>query len=692
MTSNVGFTSIEVAVTETQRPKVGFVGAEVLIQPSPGVNVGFAAVQVITKLNPDTNRRLTAESAEVIIKAARAPARVTGEVAEAVIGAPTPVAYVSNQNVDVMLTGNPTANMSWMGTELLMSVAPAVQSNFSWMGLEFLVPAAPKISSNWIGLEMLVDVNLLDDLPNYLDYGDVYAIPGFDLYSYPLTIGGLSNGTTITLYSYDDLKFSLDGTNFSSTVAVQNNSQVYLTKHPANIFSDTYLIYTDSSFSGETEVGIWKLVGPSQAIMYDYNYASNTTETKNWDEYKQVNFEQTAIDAEFSPIQNEASVTISNKLDQFTSLNGLAPTSEFDDQSSEIKFADAPASEFDDQTSEIKFADAPTSEFDDQSSEIKFTDAPSSLFVSGSSYYDLVESISSQFFNNIHNRIIAANSAQQKIEAYNLKILAGHDIDRYNHSYVTTQPIDAIEGKIALPLNWRVVAMQMALNHLEEEKLANVIFELNHLEEEKLVSELPIYWVSWENRQVMSQWFFENYNLKIYIGTEWANLTNKNSYEVTPQWIYEYLNHYDLFVLHSEYVPWIQTNYLTVSLNSELLNLARTITYDINGKIDQVAKSYFVNPLYSYEYAIDSLKTINLNAVYDNEKIYNSDNYVRQGGYLTPELAADAASSYPSDITIVYQQPEGTFSYNVLYTNSVWCGDVPVQPVLKAIAWYLGGG
>lgn len=709
MTASVGFTSVEVAITEPQRPKVGYVGAEVLLQPASGVTVGFAAIQVITKLNPDTNRRITGETAEVIIKAARSTARVTGETAEVVLGAPTPVAYVSNQNVDVIMTGNPTANMSWMGTELLMSVAPAVQSNFSWMGLEFLVPAAPKISSNWIGLEMLVDVNLLDDLPDYLDYGDVYAIPGFDLYSYPLTISGLSNGTTITLYSYDDLKFSLDGNNFTNTISVQNNNQVYLTKHPSSIFSDTYLIYTESSFSGETEVGSWNLVGPSQAIMYDYNYASNQTSTTNWDNYTPVTDNQASIDAEYIAIQNneadmslpemanfnvsEANAPIGEFANQTDEIkDASAPNSLFNNQTDEIKDALAPDSVFDDQTSEIKLAFAPMSLFKNTSSELKFAGIMESLFTSTRSYYETVESLRALFFNNGNLNIIAANSAQQKIEAFTFGQQITHQTNKFGFNYLTTRPADAIEGKIAVPLNWRTVATQMEIYRFDKLRLVDVYFHNPHLEDYKQVVEIPLYWISWENRQIMAQWVFENYNLRILIGMDWVKFSNMNFTEIDTDWMYQHLVEFHEFTLNSEYIPWIQGHYFNINLDAEFFNLATTVSYSLEPIIEASHKTYFINPLYSYQYAIDSLKTIDLNAVYDNDLIYNSTNYVRQGGYQTPQLAQDAASSYPTNITIVYQQPEGTYSYNVLYTNDVWCGDVPVKPVLKAIAWYLGGG
>lgn len=710
MTASVGFTSVEVAITEPQRPKVGYVGAEVLLQPASGVTVGFAAIQVITKLNPDTNRRITGETAEVIIKAARSTARVTGETAEVVLGAPTPVAYVSNQNVDVIMTGNPNADVSWMGTELLMSVAPAVQSNFSWMGLEFLVPAAPKISSNWIGLEMLVDVNLLDDLPDYLDFGDAYdGVPNMDLYSYPLTVTGLSNGTIITLYSYDNLMFSPDGNTFSTTINVQNNSQVYLKRHLDNIFSADYLVYTESSFSGETEVGKWQLVGPSGTKMFDYNYASNQTSVANWDNYASSTDSQVTIEAEYQDMQrNETDAA----LPEMTNLNistadaptgefanqtdeikdTLASTSLFNNQTDEIKDTLAPTSVFDDQSSEIKFAFAPMSLFKNSSSELKFAGIMESLFTSTRSHYETVESLRALFFNNGNLNIIAANSAQQKIEAFTFGQQIARQTNQFGFNYLTTKPADAVEGKIAVPLNWRTVATQMEIYRFDKLRLVDVYFDNPHLEDYKQVSEIPFYWISWENRQIMAQWVFENYNLRILIGMDWVDFSNKNFTEIDSTWMYQHLVEFHDFTLHSEYTPWIQGNYFNISLDAQMFNLANNVSYSIEPTIEASHQTYFVNPMYSYQYAIDSLKTIDLNAIYDNDLIYNSTNYVRQGGYQTPQLAQDAASSYPSNITIIYQQPEGTYSYNVLYTNDVWCGDVPVKPVLKAIAWYLGGG
>ncbi|MCK9529374.1 MAG: hypothetical protein M0R77_02225 [Gammaproteobacteria bacterium] len=693
MTSNVGFTSIEVAITEPQRPKVGFVGAEVLLKPVPGTTVGFAAVQVITKLNPPTDRRVHSEIAEVIISPTTSTSRISNVNTEVVLKAPTPIAYVTNQNIDVAVTGDPIANVSWMGTELLMSIAPAVQSNFSWMGLEFLVPSDPKISLNWLGMEMLVDVKLLDDLPDYLDFGDAYdGVPNQDLYSYPVTISGLSESTIITLYSYDGLQFSSDGNSFSSTINVQNDDQVYLKKYLDNIFSDTYLIYTDSTFTGETEVGTWQLVGPSDAIKYD-EYIYRNTQEGQWIEYKAVADGDNDIESVFvdqSKVGNTGSPV--GLFTNETIYNSDAPNGDFADQSSSLKNSKAPDSDFRDQTAQIKYAFAPIGIFKDQTNELKYGTAPTSLFISKLTYYETVESLKALFFNNIHNSLVNANSAQQKIEAYIYGYVFDSLVGKHGYNYVESQPIDAIEGKIATPLNWRVVSTYYSISQYEDTRLIDVYFQNNQVEADKFISLIPQYWINWENREIMTNWVMDNYNRYLYNDTYWADFTNKNFHSYGSEWMYEVLVHNHEFELFSSYAPWIQSNYLVVNTAFGFYGLANNIAYDSQPIMQSYSAPQMVNILYSYEYAIDSLKTINLNAIFENNVIYDSTNYVRQGGYPTIELAEDAASAYPSDITIIYQQPEGTYSYNVLYTNSVWCGDVPIKPVLKAIAWYLGGG
>lgn len=692
MTARVGLTGIEVAVTEPQRPKVGLLGAEVVLSNSQGLNVGFTAVHVLTQLNPASAARLTSVGAEVMVK----------------FGTPTSV--ITNNNVTVAISGTPDAQLPWMGMETLISVAPAVQANISWMGLEYLVPALPKISIDWLGLEVLVDKDLLDDVPEYLDFGDAFDIyPGQELISYPVTIEGLTDGTIITLYSHvDGLEFSKNGTTFSSTLNVQNDDQVYLKKVLQNIFSTEFLVYVDSSFTGETETGSWRMVGPSQAVKYD-QYLYRDSEESQWVEYKITeNEESEIIEADFDSVHINSSDSAESKFVGSRSSEYDAPESLFKNQSNEIKDSDAPGSEFKNQSSaikdtaapesrfknqsnEIKMAFAPIALFTDQSNEIKFADAPTSFFGTGKAHYITTIQMQFGFFKNLNNRTVATNSARQRIEAYSYGALHVTEYDKMQYSYHETNPLDAIEGKIAVPLNWRTVAMNFILSHEEEMKLANVHFESEPFTDGKYHSQIPLYWISWQNREIMTQWIFENYNLKSYIDMNWVDLTNKNIITHDMTWIYDRMLHENYFGLVAEYAPWIQGNYFRINLDPYFSHMAKNISYDIAPIFDNY-NPRFVNVLYSYESAIDSLKTVDLNAVYENDRIYDSTNYVRQGGYPTFELAEDAASSYPTDITIIYQQPEGTYSYNVLYTNAVWCGDVPPKPALYAVAWYMGGG
>lgn len=652
MVIRVGYTAIEVVLRRPaaqSQTKVGWLELQSIAQEKSAVKVSFAATQVLVKPKPKPSPAITSINTDVAISPQFGPPAITSINTDVMANAGRPQARIYNLNLEVATQGQADSQFTWMGIQALHSTQPAVQSNFTWMGLAFLVPAYPKISMSWLGVQALVDINSVDDIPDYMNFGSIFDVyPGAVKDSITLPITGMSPSYPIEIYSDSDILFTTNGVDFSPTIIVQLGDNLTLRKVVTSLFNQTFRLFVNSGFDGEQEIGMWQLPGPSGTLKYD-EWLYREVDGAPWIEFKdQENQYASQSEAEFA---------------EFQLLNSTAPTA-LPINNNDINYVDAPNGELVNDNDKY-LAMAPVGDIWKTLSFLSIED----------------ERIVELYKNYIHyvNHLITDNFIQTSVSDNKYFDVLLDNIVLYSNYFNIIKSPDQYSAQIE---NFNILRTVSKFYTVYQETDINKFQP--YME----------YWKNWENYLANTEWIYEYYNHS-HIGPEriWVNYTLSNNVSTAPIWEHEQFGFghlIEMTFLYGEIMNVARNILVNVDYGFESTRIS--YTNEILSSFESTENSIFpVSQLYyTYEHALANI-LVDLGHKFDREVIFTSTNYVRQGGFLTPELAENAAEAYPDNITVIYQQPEGTYSFEVIYDTALWCGDVPSNP-LKAVAWYLGGG
>lgn len=668
MTIRVGYTAIEVILrrkTSEPKSKVGWLNVQSVVQELPAAKVSFAATQVLVKQNPPPSPVIPNISMDVAIAPSYSPPIVHNMNMDVLIRPVRPAARISNLALEVMYQGVANSQFSWMGIQALHSITPAVQANFTWMGLQFLVPAGANISTSWMGIQALVDINSIDDIPDYMNFGSIFdAIPGEIKTSDPITVTGMTPSVVITLYSDSDITISKNGIDYFSSVDISVGDTITLRKEVVNVYNQAFRLFVSSDYTGEQEVGIWQLPGPSGTYKYD-QYLYQELGPLPWVEYKKHDY---MFEEAPQPIFSETSLFWAN-------INGYNYF-----QNHQELFEDAPMGDFI-ANSEIPVTDAPLGKLVDNSPFAE-ADAPTGDQGKFNTYYPTKYSFETIWYSDL----IAASEADIST---NFIIVQPADIVYWDYLKYNTIWYSLSERNMVTPTTNRA---RWTPNIQNIRKAVPTYMMMQHTDFEIFNSYKEV-WENWLPKIATPEWVFVNNNRNILATAEFLKETVRYGSELDIKEFWEAV--VDSF----HHIKPVDTNWWFIDENKKYpINLDKfKLTenfYEPDAAIPEYApfvQYYGQNVYYTYEHAVSNL-LVDLYHEFGNDSLFESVNYVRQGGFQTVELAEDAATSYPGNITVIYQQPEGTYTYDVIYNTALWCGEVPTNPVIRAVAWYLGGG
>lgn len=644
----VGYTAIEVATQASGNPrtKVGWLNAQVVAQEKPAAKLALSAAQILVKQTPLPSPVVTNTSMDVAILANYANTVVTSVNMDVLMRAIRPPALVTGIGLDVIYRSAVNAQVSWMGVEALHGLDPAVQANFTWMGLSFLVPSAPKISTSWMGVQALVDINSIDDIPDYMNFGSIFdATPGATVTSSPVQVTGMTANYPVTIYSDSDITMSKNGVDYTSTLSVQFGDTIRLRKVVTNVYTQIFRIYTTSDYVGEQEIGIWQLPGPSGTLKYD-QYLYQSIEPGPWVEFKKETFE-----------------------------DAIAADADSDDLISH-QIADAPTGDFSSSLARSD-DDAPLGNYFSQLARSEDL-APTGNYVGTKSFLETTDRIYGTWFNSLLQTIVSPINEEFTWTPNNAEV--SFDVLTKNtlwypivmHYFL---PSISYEATISEKLHYIYVSKVYAFNNDQDQKSYNPVME---------------YWKNWENiTKAIPEWMYDRYQSFIEATPEWEKVNNINYLTMDTYWdrMTETFYPFEVFQAWER----IQQTTMFVKIDGYFSHDYSYLTDQIDPYFEPYNNPLFVQVFYTYEFAINNI-LVQMYHRFEQDQLFESTNYIRQGGFATPELAENAAESYPDNLTVVYQQPEGTYSFDVIYDNALWCGDAPVTPVIRAVGWYMGGG
>lgn len=644
----VGYTAIEVVTRASGNPrtKVGWLNGQVIAQEKPAAKLSLAAAQILVKQTPPPSPAMSHANMDVAIVAGYAPTAVTHANIDVFIQASRPPALISGISLDVLYRSMVNAQVTWMGIEALHGLVPAVQANFTWMGLSFLVPAAPKISTSWMGVQALVDINSIDDIPDYMNFGSIFdATPGVTVTSNPVQVTGMTANYPVTIYSDSDITMSKNGVDYSSTLSVKFGDIIRLRKVVVNVYTQIFRLFTTSDYVGEQEIGIWQLPGPSGTLKYD-QYIYQSVEPGPWVEFKEETFE-----------------------------DALAADAGSDDLISH-QLADAPTGNF---TSAIAQSEdnAPLGNY---FSQLARSDdfAPTGKYIGTKSFLETTDRIYGTWFNSLIKVITSPINEEFSVTPNNAEV--SFDVLTKNTIWYPVimhyfLPSISYEATISEKLHYIYVSKVYAFNQDQDQKSYDPVME---------------YWKNWENvTKATPEWMYDRYQSYIEASVEWEKVNNLNYLTMDTYWERIAETFYPLEVASA----WnrIQQSTMVVKIDGYFSHDYSYLTDKVDPYFEPYNNPLFVQVFYTYEFAINNI-LVQMYHRFEQDQLFESANYIRQGGFATPELAENAAEAYPDNLTVVYMQPEGTYSFDVIYDNALWCGDAPNPPVIRAVGWYMGGG
>lgn len=519
-------------------------------------------------------------------------------------------------------------------------------SNVAWIGLQALAKLAKDISTSWIGMQVLTSTYGFSAIPNYMDFGSISnPIPGATFTSSPMTISGLAQVPSVELFSNDGLKFSTDGTNYTDTIQVSNGDQLTLQITLQSVVARYLKIYTTPPSSADVEVGKWYVPGPTGTSKYD-QFIYRPSPVGQWADYV---VSTQLIDNPISANLNHYVKEISHSI-----ADGLKTT--FSSGSD----TNAPLGQLQ-VWDDYNVTDAPTSEFASSLSR-------SLADVLGYNYFGYITSneSNSMSFVAISSPLVSTDSN------LDLFVIQNNNKSIYWDVLKSRSTVWGFEG--------HYVDILESFTAIISEKVHNILVDKEYTmmssSDANRYDPVQEVWAAWKPFVAVPEWNKESVARNINIIPVWKyeNYLDSTSEALT------YWNKLNKDI-HISFVqaPTAVINPLGISevqaYVAEFAKSVTTATMDIGGEYESPHTDFEISLVPEFEW----------------ERIYQSTNYVRQGGYATPQLASDAAQVYSAYTTSVYTQPEGTYSYIVEHDMALWCSVVNNQG-LRAIAWLLGGG
>lgn len=513
----------------------------------------------------------------------------------------------------------------------------------SWVGLQALAKLATDISTSWVGMQVLSSTFGNNPTPNYLDFGNISdPMPGTTYTSSAVAVNGLTANLVIDIFSNDGLLFSTDGNTFTSTAQIQNGDQLTLRVNLQSITPRYLKVLTTPPNSADTDIGHWYVSGPSSASKYD-QYLYRELGNVPWIDIQQTFVESGTMISSAQSVGEQSSFSKLSMLFKSPSIGTTA----------------APLGEWKSQLA-LSTMLAPTGLFGTSYARSS-TAAPDGNFANNLSFNN-TNTMTYYVLEYVYDKTTDSNLTKFSLQENNPAI--------YWDVLKSRSTVWSFDGHyVIMP-----IATPAAISEKVHNILVDKIYQMTTVEKQNKYDPVQEVWRTWEE----------------YIATPtWNIIHEATAFNAETGWNYQ---HY-LDSLSESATAWEQLKSQTSTvmaptaiLDSHGVLLSQIILADYISSPNSPFSSVMIG---EYGNNVTNLP-VSMNPAFEWERIYESTNYVRQGGYETPELAADAAQVYSMYPTTVYTQPEGTYSFLVEHDMALWCSTAPRG--LRAVAWLMGGG
>lgn len=513
----------------------------------------------------------------------------------------------------------------------------------SWVGLQALAKLATDISTSWVGMQVLSSTFGNNPTPNYLDFGTISdPMPGTTYTSSAVAVNGLTANLVIDIFSNDGLLFSTDGNTFTSTAQIQNGDQLTLRVNLQSITPRYLKVLTTPPNSADTDIGHWYVSGPSSASKYD-QYLYRELGNVPWIDIQQTFVESGTMISSAQSVGEQSSFSKLSMLFKSPSIGTTA----------------APLGEWKSQLA-LSTMLAPTGLFGTSYARSS-TAAPDGNFANNLSFNN-TNTMTYYVLEYVYDKTTDSNLTKFSLQENNPAI--------YWDVLKSRSTVWSFDGHyVIMP-----IATPAAISEKVHNILVDKIYQMTTVEKQNKYDPVQEVWRTWEE----------------YIATPtWNIIHEATAFNAETGWNYQ---HY-LDSLSESATAWEQLKSQTSTvmaptaiLDSHGVLLSQIILADYISSPNSPFSSVMIG---EYGNNVTNLP-VSMNPAFEWERIYESTNYVRQGGYETPELAADAAQVYSMYPTTVYTQPEGTYSFLVEHDMALWCSTAPRG--LRVVAWLMGGG